>query len=64
MCKRIRLAGNGNFNVDFCKCGAIHLTVGFTTIRLDPGAYRKLASVLDDGIRSLEASALDNPTLH
>ena len=65
MCNRIRLAGNESFHVDLCGCGAIHLTVGFMTLRLDRGAYRELVRVLDDGLRAIPSdSAVERPTLH
>jgi hypothetical protein len=64
MCNRIRLAGNGTFSVDLCRCRAIHLTVGFRTLRLDRDAYRELVSLLDEGVRAMDAQTLDNPTVH
>jgi hypothetical protein len=64
MCKRTRLAGNDSFKVDLCGCGAIHLTVGFVTLRLDPDAYRKLVAVLDEGARAIQADTVDRPAVH
>jgi hypothetical protein len=62
MCKRIRLAGNGLFTIDLCECGAVHLTIGFTTLRLAPSAYRELAYLLDQGLLKLPPG--DDLTLH
>jgi hypothetical protein len=64
MCNRIRLAGNGTIGVDLCRCGAIHLTVDSTTLRLDRDAYRELVSLLDEGVRAMDAQTLDIPTIH
>jgi hypothetical protein len=64
MCNRIRLAGNGTFNVDLCRCGTVHLTIGFTTLRLDRDAYREIVSLLDESVHAIDAQTLDKPTVH
>jgi hypothetical protein len=61
-CKRRKLAERGTFNVELCDCGAVHLTVGFLTLRLDPRAYRELAGAIDEGLRAMEVR--DQPTIH
>jgi len=61
-CEKRKLAERGNFNVELCDCGAVHLTVGFLTLRLDPRAYRELAGAIDQGLRAMEVR--DQPTIH
>ncbi len=64
-CQRRRLAERGAFNVELCDCGALHVTVYFLTLRLDPGAYRELFYVLDEGLRAIEARAtVGRPIVH
>lgn len=45
-----------------CDCGAVHLTAGFVTIRLEPTACRELAAVVNEGM--LELTAQIAPTLN
>jgi hypothetical protein len=54
-CDKRRLAEHGPFNVQVCECGAVHLTAGFMTLRLEPSAYRELAAVVNDGLLGLTA---------
>ena len=61
-CRRRRLASRGSFSVDECDCGAVHLTVGYVTLRLDPCAYREVVAVMDDALRRLPAP--HPPTIH
>jgi hypothetical protein len=55
-CRRRRIGGASSFTIDLCECGAVHLTIGFATLRLEPHAYRELASAIAQGARSLEQS--------
>ena len=43
-CRRRRLAERASFSIDECDCGAIHLTIGYVTMRLDPCAFREMAA--------------------
>ncbi len=52
-CKRRRLAERGSFIVELCDCDAVHLTVGFLTLRLEPRAYRELAGALEEALRAI-----------
>lgn len=61
-CVRRRLAERGTFIVEICDCGAVHLTIGFLTLRLDPCAYRALAGALDDALRVLDVR--DHQIIH
>lgn len=45
-CKRRRLAQCGSFAVYECECGAIHLIIGYVTIRLEKHAYAEMANVV------------------
>ena len=47
-CAKRRLAEGTFFCVDACGCGAIHLTIGFVTIRLEPGAFREFATMASE----------------
>jgi hypothetical protein len=53
-CERRRLAAEGQYAIDVCRCGAIHLTVGPLTIRLEENAYRELASTISAGATELD----------
>jgi hypothetical protein len=55
-CAHKRLAAEGCFTVDLCDCGAIHLTLGFATLRLEPAAYRELAYAIVRGLHELNGS--------
>lgn len=61
-CTRRRLAERGAFIVELCDCDAVHLTVGFLTLRLDPRAYRELAGALEEALRAI--SVPDHQTIH
>jgi hypothetical protein len=61
-CQKRKLAARGSFSVDRCECGAIHLTLGFVTIRLEPRAYRELADTIFDGLQMIDRH--DQPTIH
>jgi hypothetical protein len=61
-CQRRRLAECGSFAVDECDCGAIHITIGYVTMRLDPRAYRELARAILEALDHL--SVHQRPTIH
>lgn len=63
-CERQRLAEHGSFTVELCDCGAVHLAIGFVTLRLDPRAYRELARTVDEGLRAIQAEVAQHPTIH
>lgn len=52
-CHRRNLAEQGPFRVDLCQCGAVHVTVGFTTVRLELAAYHELCLALLEARRTL-----------
>jgi hypothetical protein len=61
-CRRRRLAGCASFSVDECDCGAIHLTMGYVTMRLDPCAYREMSTVMVEALAHLCETR--PPTIH
>lgn len=61
-CEKRMLAAHGPFSVHLCDCGALHLTSGFVTLRLEPSAYRELAAVVSEGLLGLMEQIA--PTLH
>jgi hypothetical protein len=61
-CARRRLAEHASLSVDACDCGAIHLTIGFVTLRLDPHAFRELATTVREAASHLQRS--DRPVVH
>jgi hypothetical protein len=61
-CEKGRLAAHEPFNVQVCDCGAVHLTAGFVTLRLEPSAYRALAAAVNEGLLGLTAEIA--PTLN
>lgn len=61
-CTRRRLAERGSFIVELCDCDAVHLTVGFLTLRLDPRAYRELAGALEEALQAI--SVLEQQIVH
>ncbi|HUA34900.1 MAG TPA: hypothetical protein VMA09_14925 [Candidatus Binataceae bacterium] len=53
-CERRRLAGENSFTVESCECGAIHLTIGFLTLRMEPCAYREFARIIAGALNELD----------
>lgn len=43
---RIRLVDGDAVTIDQCGCGAIHLTIGAVTLRLQPEAFATVASAV------------------
>jgi hypothetical protein len=61
-CRRRRLAERASFSIDECDCGAIHLTIGYVTMRLDPCAFREMAALVTESLgRLLDQS---RPIIH
>jgi hypothetical protein len=61
-CERRKLAERETFKVELCDCGAVHLTIGFLRIRLDPRAYRELAGAIDEALCAM--AVRNQPTIH
>jgi hypothetical protein len=61
-CARRRLAERASLKVDACDCGAIHLTIGFITMRLDPHAFREFATMVCEAASHLQST--DRPLMH
>ena len=45
-CSKRRLAQRGSFAVDACECGAVHLTIGYVTMRLERSACAEMADAI------------------
>jgi hypothetical protein len=54
-CRRQTIGSSGSFRVELCGCGAIHVTIGFVTMRLDRPAYRELMRAINQGGSILDA---------
>jgi hypothetical protein len=61
-CRRRRLAHHASFSVDECDCGALHLTIGYVTLRLEVCAYREMAAAVTEALNQLPVQ--HRPTLH
>lgn len=48
------IARASNTRIDRCSCGAIHITVGGTTIRIKDGAARELRDLLAVAMRTVD----------
>ncbi len=53
-CRRGVLAANAAFRIERCDCGAIHLIMGFATMRLDQIAFGELAGAVAEAMRKLD----------
>lgn len=51
------VARTANCRIDRCSCGAVHITVGGTTIRVQDGAARELRDVLVQAIAEIDRQA-------
>jgi hypothetical protein len=51
------IARTPNCRIDRCSCGAVHISVGSTTIRIQDGAARELRDIL-----ALAMSEIDKQT--
>jgi hypothetical protein len=52
-CRRRRLAHRAPFSVEKCECGALHLTIGYVTLRLEVCAYREMAAAVSEALDEL-----------
>ena len=57
------IARTRNTRIDQCTCGAIHLSVGSTTIRISEAAARELKDALARAIDDVDARAAANDTV-
>ncbi len=55
-CKRITLAQNPISLIEQCSCGSIHLTIGAITLRVQPSAFRTLATSVAEALSELEVA--------
>ena len=53
-CVRDRLAGGPGLQVDLCRCGCVHVTIGAVTLRLQPDGVLDLARVRGSARAELE----------
>ncbi|HTW87111.1 MAG TPA: hypothetical protein VMD75_03800 [Candidatus Binataceae bacterium] len=60
-CKRRGLGESESFKVELCDCGAVHLTIGFATLRLSLPAFRELATTIQGALQLIEVH--EHPTL-
>lgn len=60
-CRRRSLAECESFKVELCDCGAVHLTIGFATLRLSLPAFRELATTIQAALQLMEVR--EHPTL-
>jgi hypothetical protein len=56
-----RLAECESFNVELCDCGAVYLTIGFLTLRLNRCAYSESARAIEEALYFPEVR--EHPTL-
>ena len=61
-CRRRPLAHNAICSVEVCDCGALHLSIGAVTLRLQPDALASIAEVIGEGAREL--ALLQNLAAH
>jgi hypothetical protein len=48
------IARTQNCRIDRCSCGAVHITVGGTTIRIQDGAARELRDILTSALAEID----------
>lgn len=48
------IARTQNCRIDHCSCGAVHISVGGTTIRIQDGAARELRDVLTAALTEID----------
>ena len=51
------IARASNTRIDRCSCGAVHITVGGTTVRIKDAAARELRDVLTLAMRTIDQQA-------
>lgn len=60
------IARTSGCRVDRCSCGAIHVSVGGTTVRLREGVARELRDILELAMREIDkqSRAAPAPSFH
>jgi hypothetical protein len=48
------IARTSNCRIDHCSCGAVHISVGGTTIRIQDGVARELRDVLAAALNEID----------
>jgi hypothetical protein len=51
------IARTSNCRIDQCSCGAVHISVGGTTIRIQDGVARELRDVLTAALNEIDKQA-------
>jgi hypothetical protein len=53
-----------NCKIDRCTCGAVHVSVGSTTVRITDGAARELRDALAQALPEPRQSFAPTPAIH
>lgn len=61
---RTTLAAHPTCVIERCGCGAIHLTIGAITLRLQPEAFVAIADTITDGATALVMAEARDRDLH
>lgn len=56
------IARTSSCRIDRCSCGAVHVSVGGTTIRIRDGVARELRDVLATALREIDKQSAQAPT--
>lgn len=63
-CRRTRLAQCTFASIERCECSMLHLNIGAVTLRLEPGAFEALATMLHSALaRHLAGEGSEAPEL-
>ena len=62
-CRRHGLAERASFSVGQCECGALHLTIGYVTMRLEAYGHREMAAAAIEASRSSAGAQQADPPL-
>lgn len=54
-CTHSPLANGTGYQITYCSCGRVHLTLGRTTLQLDPAEFRTLARGIAAAVGRLPA---------
>jgi hypothetical protein len=63
-CHRHLLSQTSTCLVEACSCGALHLSVGAMTLRLDREAAEDIAQALVDAVAAIQLRSMENPARH
>jgi hypothetical protein len=58
------IARSPNCRIDQCSCGAVHISVGGTTIRIQEGVARELQHVLAASMHQIDQARTQAPSFH